>query len=119
MKYIFILVFGFGMVAGIWTTGQSVSIDKVVAQEWSVSNDSQIVFLGNLKIGNPLGGITCNKETLDKATQTIDKAGKTLNIGMDKVNQSLDKANNNLETGNGLYNSSDFNFTSGKWLGFN
>lgn len=112
MKYIFILVFGFGMVAGIWTTGQSVSIDKVVAQECSVSNDSQIVFLGNLKVSNPLGGITCNKETLNKASKTIDKASETLDVGLDKINETLDKTNANLESpGGGLYSQDDFNFT--------
>lgn len=111
MKYIFILVFVLGMSVGVWTTGESISLSNVVAQECKADNSSQIVILGNLKIGNPMGTITCNKETLDKATQTLDKSGKLLNAGLDKVNATLDSANSNVDNTGGLYSANDFDFS--------
>ncbi len=106
MKILFIGVFILGMVVGVWSTGQSVAFSNVVSQECSVKNDSRIVILGNLKLTNPLGGLTCNKEALDKA-------GDTVSQGVEQVNAGLDQANANLETGNGLYSKSDFDFTRG------
>jgi hypothetical protein len=111
MKYLLIVVFALGMSAGVWTTGESISINNLVSQECKDDNSSEIVFLGNLKVGNPLGGITCNKETLDKASQTIDKSGQLLNESLDKVNASLDSANNSLDNSGGIYSDGDFDFS--------
>jgi len=91
MKYIFTGVFALGMWAGIWTTGSPVSVGNIVAQKCGTDNTSQIVILGNLKLTNPLGKLTCGENS------TLKKSTSIFNDSIDKINNKLDEVNKNVE----------------------
>ena len=96
MKFLFIATFILGIFAGVWLTGNTLSMSTLVTQNCTADKTSQVVLLNNIKVSNPIGKLTCGHgETIDKGVAAFDKGVDVVDKGLDEANKSLDKSKPN------------------------
>lgn len=98
MKYLFIATFILGIFAGVWLTGSTISTSTLVTQKCTPDKKSEVIFLNNIKIVNPIGKLTCgHSETLDKGIAALDKGMVVVDKGLAQANETMDNAKPNKD----------------------